>query len=64
MIDPGFPKDHAGELIFPRAPDNLESLHKEEEKIRTEALLAIKADSALKEHLDMIHASLLRLPSE
>jgi len=42
----------------------LESLHKEEEKIRTEALLAIKADSALKEHLDMIHASLLRLPSE
>jgi hypothetical protein len=52
------------ESQFSRAPDNLESLHKEEEKIRTEALLAIKADSALKEHLDMIHASLLRLPSE
>jgi hypothetical protein len=50
--------DNAEQLILPRLPENLESLHKEEEKIRTEALLAINADPALKEHLDMVHASL------
>jgi len=54
----GFLMDNAEQLILPRLPENLESLHKEEEKIRTEALLAINADSALKEHLDMVHACL------
>ena len=43
-------------MSFP--PDNLESLHKEEESIRAESLAAIGADAALKEHLEMIHASL------
>jgi hypothetical protein len=45
-------------LILPRLPDNLEGLHKEEERIRTDALLAINANSALKDHMNMIHASM------
>jgi hypothetical protein len=35
-----------------------ESLHKEQERIRTEALRAINADAALKDHLNMVEASL------
>jgi len=46
------------QLILPRLPDNLESLHREEERLRTDALLAINADSALKDHMDIIHASM------
>lgn len=58
MIVPEFPMGNAREPILPHLPENLESLHKEEEKIRAESLLVINADSALKEHLDMINASL------
>ena len=46
------------QLILPQLPDNLENLHKEEERIRTNALLAINADTALKDHMNMIHASM------
>jgi hypothetical protein len=45
-------------LILPRLPDNLESLHKEEERIRENALLAINAESDLNAHMNMIHASM------
>jgi hypothetical protein len=46
------------QLILPQLPDNLESLHKEEERIRTNALLAINGDTALMDHMNMIHASM------
>lgn len=46
------------QLSLPQLPDNLERLHKEEERIRTNALLAINADTALKYHMNMIHASM------
>jgi hypothetical protein len=46
------------ELILPRLPPNLENLHKEEERVRTEALLAIDADVAAKDHVNLIEASL------
>jgi hypothetical protein len=46
------------ELILPHLPENLESLHKEEERIRIASLVAINADAALKEHLRMIEVSL------
>lgn len=43
---------------MPSFPDNLESLHKEEERIRAESLRLISSDATLLEHLEMIHASL------
>jgi hypothetical protein len=46
------------ESILPHLPENLKNLHKEEERIRVESLLAINADSASKDHLHMIEASL------
>ena len=46
------------ELILPRLPANLENLHKEDQRIRTEALLAIDADVASKDHVNLVEASL------
>jgi hypothetical protein len=43
---------------LPQLPDNLECLHKEEKWIRTNALLAINADTALRDHMNMTHASM------
>jgi hypothetical protein len=48
----------AANLAAAQLPNNLESLHKEEERIRTNALLAINADTALRDHMNMIHASM------
>jgi len=45
-------------LILPRLPENLESLRKEEDRIRTQSLLHIDGDAALKDHLDLVHDSL------
>jgi hypothetical protein len=50
--------DNAEELISPRLPENLESLHKQEERLRTESLVAINADAELKEHLRIVEVSL------
>jgi ketopantoate reductase len=43
---------------MPSLPDNLESLHKEEERIRAESLRLISSDAKLLEHPEMIHSSL------
>ena len=45
-------------LILPRLPENLESLHKEEERIRTLSILEIKGNEVLKAHMDVVHASM------
>jgi hypothetical protein len=45
------------EPILPRLPANLENLHKEEQRIRTEALLVIDADVPSKDHVNLIEAS-------
>ena len=46
------------ELILPVLPKNLESLRKEEDKIRAQSLLHINGDAAFKDHLEFIHDSL------
>jgi hypothetical protein len=46
------------ELFSPYLPEQLEGLHKGQERIRTEALSATNADAALKDHLNMVEASL------
>lgn len=46
------------ELVRPRLPENLGNLRKEEDAIRTQALLQIDGDADLREHLDIIHDSL------
>jgi hypothetical protein len=46
------------ESISPHLPENLESLHKEEERIRTESLVVINVHAASKEHLRMVEVSL------
>lgn len=45
-------------LITPWLPDNLESIHKNEEELRTQSILQINADSKLKDQFDIIHKSL------
>lgn len=45
-------------LILPMLPENLETLRKEEDKIRTQSLLYIDGDAALKNHLGLVHDSL------
>ena len=45
-------------LILPRLPEKLEKLHKEEERIWTESLLAINSEYTFLEHMDMIHVAL------
>lgn len=46
------------EIITPWLTDNLESLHKHEEEIRTKSILEINADPALKDQLSIIQESL------
>ncbi len=48
-------------LILPWLPENLETLHKQEEENRTKSILEINADSRLKDHLDIVYASLSML---
>jgi len=45
-------------LILPYLPENLESLNKEERDIRTQAILHINSEEILKDHLDIVYASL------
>jgi hypothetical protein len=45
-------------LITPFLPENLDSLYKKEERIRTAAKLAINGDNALKDHIELIHECL------
>jgi hypothetical protein len=45
-------------LITPELPDNLDSLHKEEERIRTLSKLAINGNAPLKDHIKLIHECL------
>ncbi len=46
------------ELILPALPGNLESLHTEEETIRTKSVLYVNAEPELKEHSELIQDSL------
>jgi len=46
-------------LILPWLPENLENLNKQEEKIRTNSILLINAETSLKEHLKIIYDSLI-----
>ncbi len=46
------------ELILPFLPENLESLHKEEETNRAKSLLCINAEPSLKEHMALTQSSL------
>lgn len=43
------------DLILPKLPENLESLRKEEDGIRTQSLLHINANAAFVEHLALVH---------
>jgi hypothetical protein len=45
-------------IITPFLPDNLQGLHGEEERIRTESSLCINAIMALKDHVELIHSCL------
>lgn len=45
-------------LILPILPENLENLKKQEEKIRSNSILLINADSVLKDHIDIVYKSL------
>lgn len=45
-------------LILPWLPENLESLNKQEEENRTQSILQINVDSKLKDHLEIVYASL------
>jgi len=45
-------------LILPWLPENLESLNKQEEENRTQSILQINADPKLKDHLEIVYASL------
>ena len=45
-------------LILPRLPENLKTLHKQEEENRTKSILHINADSELRDHLEIVYASL------
>lgn len=45
-------------LILPYLPQNLETLHKQEEQNRTSSILHVNSDPKLKDHLDIIYASL------
>jgi|SRR3989339_94299 len=46
------------EIIKPWLAENLESLHKHEEELRTKSVLEINADKSLKDQLDIIQESL------
>jgi hypothetical protein len=48
----------AGQAPRLSLPENIENLHKQEEKTRSEALRVISGDTALKDHLQTIEASL------
>ncbi len=50
--------DSSSTLITPWLPENLESIHKREEEIRTESILQINAEPKLKDQLTIIHDSL------
>jgi len=61
----------ASPIITPFLPDNLQGLHGEEERIRTESSLCINANEALNDHvellhscLDMLHAAQVNAPRE
>lgn len=45
-------------IITPWLPENLKSLHKQEEEIRTKSILEINADKNLKDQLDILQESL------
>lgn len=45
-------------IILPKLPENLDSLQKEEERIRIESLLKINADNDSKSHIELIQDSL------
>lgn len=45
-------------IITPFLPDNLQGLHGEEEKIRTESSLFINSSEELKEHIELLHSCL------
>lgn len=45
-------------IITPFLPENLQGLHGEEERIRTESSLFINANEALREHLELLHSCL------
>lgn len=50
--------DDKNNLILRWLPENLESLNKQEEENRTNSILEINADSRLKDHLEIVYASL------
>jgi hypothetical protein len=45
-------------IITPFLPENLQELHGEEERIRTESSLCINANASLKDHVEMMHSCL------
>jgi hypothetical protein len=49
---------NTSKIITPWLTENLESLHKHEEEIRTKSILEINADLKLKDQLSMIQESL------
>ena len=48
----------SSKIITPWLPENLESLYKHEEELRTKSILGINADHNLKDQLDIIQESL------
>lgn len=48
----------ANPIITPFLPDNLQGLHGEEERIRTESSLCINSSDALKDHIELLHSCL------
>lgn len=49
---------NASSIVSPNLPANLQGLHSEEERIRTESALQINASEALREHVELIHSCL------
>lgn len=45
-------------IITPWLPNNLESLHKHEEELRTKSILHINGDGSLKEHMQLVQEAL------
>lgn len=48
----------ASPIITPYLPENLQGLHGEEERIRTESSLCINTSESLKDHVEMMHSCL------
>jgi hypothetical protein len=46
------------EIITPYLTENLESIRNQEDKIRTDSALEINSQESLKQHIELVHASL------